>query len=476
MPDTLQTREHLRRVPFLSSLSDQHADALAKSVRSRELAPGTQLFKKGQQGDSMVIVAKGRLSVRVEDGPGATEVAAIYPGEVVGEMSCVDPAARSANVVASKASLVLEVERRMLLAIEKHAPKVSVAIVGGVISHLTRRIRDTNERLEREMDSRGLSSPSKGNEPTRLPGDSGNAAMYKDADAGRIDLRALKCFEGFSNKELKAFLTAAPARKYADGAVLCREGDPGTSCYIIARGAVHVVRHMSGSDRILATLDKGTLVGQMALVDRSPRSATIKAAGETVVLELKREAFQLLLEAASMIAVRFQHQIAVAGIRQLRSANDRLASVLSGPSGSSAGPAKGPAPPHARAAQAAAVSPQGWSQGRWRLLQRPSWHADQPGRQAGATEAADERQRVRRDGARLHADRAGRVGHGYGRSGLGQERSPGRAHVGGGEEEPRRLTAARMSSRHMARRSPWVRKHSTQIRNVKSPFSQVPVR
>jgi CRP-like cAMP-binding protein len=192
-----------------------------------------------------------------------------------------------------------------------------------VIGHLTRRVRETNRRLEQEMDARGLNTGRGGG------GAGGALATSKPEDHGRIDLRSLKCFEGFSMDEMKALVKAAPARTYRDGNDLCRQGDQGNSCFIIARGAVNVVRHMSGSDRTLATLQKGTLVGQMALVDRAPRSATIRAHGDCVVLELKRDAFEQLLAAASPFAMRFQHQIATAGIRQLRAANGRLTSVIS---------------------------------------------------------------------------------------------------------------------------------------------------
>lgn len=85
---------------------------------------------------------------------------------------------------------------------------------------------------------------------------------------------------------------------------------------------------MGGSDRILAVLETGALVGQMALIDRAPRSATVRTRGDSVVLELKRKAFEQLLAARSPVAIRFQEQIAVAGIKQLRLANQRLTSLL----------------------------------------------------------------------------------------------------------------------------------------------------
>lgn len=328
MQDRAEIREVLRRVPFLASLSDKKIDALSAALSSRSVRAGEILFRQGDQGDAMIIVGKGRLSVRVAQKPGApeTEVAAIYPGEVVGEMACVDPAPRSASVVASKAAFIFEVQRKMLQAIQSKAPAVAVAIVGGVITYLTRRIRETNERIERELRARGLFNGGGGGAPPKRAPSAGPAAHK-----GKIDLRSLACLKDFQNEELRALLRVAPSAAYANGQDLCREGDAGKSCYIIARGKVDVVRFMSGRDRVLATLDEGAMVGQMALVDRAKRSATIRANGDCVVLELQRDAFVKLLEMQSPLAIRFQNQIAIAGIRQLRTATERLTSLLNSP-------------------------------------------------------------------------------------------------------------------------------------------------
>jgi CRP-like cAMP-binding protein len=75
-------------------------------------------------------------------------------------------------------------------------------------------------------------------------------------------------------------------------------------------------------------LRKGAIVGQIALVDREPRSATLRAETPVVALELTRDAFEQLLHAHSPLAIRFQMQIAVACARQLRGSSQRLASVL----------------------------------------------------------------------------------------------------------------------------------------------------
>lgn len=143
-----------------------------------------------------------------------------------------------------------------------------------------------------------------------------------------IDLRSLASLQDYTNAELKVLASVAPARSFAPGQALCTEGTSGHSCFLIASGRVEVRRRFDDGPRTLATLNAGQVVGQMALVDRSPRSASVVAAEACVALELTRDVFASLLKAHSPLALRFQEQIAIAGIRQLRMATQRLTSVL----------------------------------------------------------------------------------------------------------------------------------------------------
>jgi len=85
---------------------------------------------------------------------------------------------------------------------------------------------------------------------------------------------------------------------------------------------------MEGQERTLATLSVGAMVGQMSLVDNAPRSATVKATQDVVALKLERSAFEELVVGQDPLGIRFQEQIAIAGIRQLRMANGRFSSLL----------------------------------------------------------------------------------------------------------------------------------------------------
>ncbi|MGA7744708.1 MAG: cyclic nucleotide-binding domain-containing protein [Polyangia bacterium] len=133
---------------------------------------------------------------------------------------------------------------------------------------------------------------------------------------------------GYPSTELELLLAATRTRHFPGGTWLCREGQPASSCFLIAIGAVEVVKYLDGEEHVLATLGPGTLLGQTALVDGALRSASLRAASVTTAIEIRRRTFQRLVQQGSPLALRFQEKIAVAGIRQLRAATDQLALVL----------------------------------------------------------------------------------------------------------------------------------------------------
>lgn len=310
MADTRKIAQVLGRSRLLAGARAEDLEQLATMVRGRKVEAGETLFREGTPGDSMALVVDGLLAVTTE---GGATVATLGPGEVVGEMSCVDPAPRSATVRATRDSVVVEIDRGTLLALQRALPAVALCMTREIIQTVTRRIRDTNALIDRLW--QGFGQRADAAEPP--------PPAASEAPRG-VDLKALPTFRGYAERELSALVAVAPPRRFPDGQVLCREGARGASCFVLAWGQVHVLKAVGPRERLLGVLEAGAMVGQMALVDSSPRSATVRTSGEVIALELHRDAFERLVAAASPLAVRFQEQIAIAGIRQLRAADARL--------------------------------------------------------------------------------------------------------------------------------------------------------
>jgi CRP-like cAMP-binding protein len=82
-----------------------------------------------------------------------------------------------------------------------------------------------------------------------------------------------------------------------------KQGDPGHSFFIVARGDLQVVRESEGGARAqLATLHEGAVFGEMALLSKSPRGAHVDTLSEADLLELPVQALSQLAGGAATIA------------------------------------------------------------------------------------------------------------------------------------------------------------------------------
>ncbi len=89
--------------------------------------------------------------------------------------------------------------------------------------------------------------------------------------------------------EKLAELAAKIGKTFEEGAVVFRQGEYGDTMYIIHQGALAVIREGQGPGTVVARLVRGDVVGEMALVDAGPRSATVKAMEESVLVPVTRD-------------------------------------------------------------------------------------------------------------------------------------------------------------------------------------------
>jgi CRP/FNR family cyclic AMP-dependent transcriptional regulator len=78
-------------------------------------------------------------------------------------------------------------------------------------------------------------------------------------------------------------------RKFTDGEIVFRRGDPPGGMFMIREGRVAVLRTEDDDEQTLATLKCGDFFGEMSLFDGKPRSATVKAIGDVVIETVAKE-------------------------------------------------------------------------------------------------------------------------------------------------------------------------------------------
>jgi len=106
----------------------------------------------------------------------------------------------------------------------------------------------------------------------------------------------LQVFEGLDESELRTVSAAAVEKTYPVGTVLCREGNVEQTFYIVVDGLVAVtLRLQDGGTRQLSQRGAGQFFGEMALIERKPRAASVVTTTETTVLEISDHDFNQLL-------------------------------------------------------------------------------------------------------------------------------------------------------------------------------------
>jgi CRP-like cAMP-binding protein len=95
-------------------------------------------------------------------------------------------------------------------------------------------------------------------------------------------------------------IVARFGRRFKDKQVVIREGDVQQKIYWILDGEVYITRRMGDKYKVLATLGKGELIGEMSFFDKSVRSATVIAKGALHALEFSRENFADIYAASPM--------------------------------------------------------------------------------------------------------------------------------------------------------------------------------
>lgn len=99
-------------------------------------------------------------------------------------------------------------------------------------------------------------------------------------------------------------------RRYATGDFIFQEGEVGNVAYVVVSGTVEVCKLSGGKLIALQTLEEGALFGEMAIIDKSPRSASARAVTDVVVREIDETALMGHIKKAPEVAMNMMYRLA----------------------------------------------------------------------------------------------------------------------------------------------------------------------
>jgi hypothetical protein len=103
-------------------------------------------------------------------------------------------------------------------------------------------------------------------------------------------LRGLELFGYMDEEQLYAAARSVSERWIDAGRIFARQGDPGRELFVVVEGTVEVVMHRPAGERLLHVAQAGESLGELALLAGTPRSASLRASTDVIVLVLRAEA------------------------------------------------------------------------------------------------------------------------------------------------------------------------------------------
>ena len=123
------------------------------------------------------------------------------------------------------------------------------------------------------------------------------------------DLRKSPLFQGLSDEELGQLMDMAQPVSLRAGEILIKQGDVGDSAYVIMTGEFEIQKQTGQSLIKIDVRNPGDVVGEMALLSRAPRSATVLSKTDSETLRIPQEAFENLLSSSSTAAMAVLHWV-----------------------------------------------------------------------------------------------------------------------------------------------------------------------
>lgn len=139
----------------------------------------------------------------------------------------------------------------------------------------------------------------------------------------------LPLFDSFNVDELTTLAKHMSFIHLQRGEFLFVEGDKGDFMGFVVRGILEVLKKSAtGENIVIARLTKGSSIGEMALIDKSPRSATVVSRQPTTMVTLTSKGFDRLTEKSPLLGVKVIQKTARLLSLNMRRTSSKLADML----------------------------------------------------------------------------------------------------------------------------------------------------
>jgi cGMP-dependent protein kinase 2 len=232
-----------RNVVILQELSVLQLRELMLESDARFFAPGEVIFTRNDPGSSLFAIAQGSVAVEVNPADPSITVP-IGQGSIFGEVGLISGRRRGATIRAAEPTIALEFSRNAALKLIATTPSAARAV--------------NRISIERQL---------------------------------------LQMFgSGLTSEDLAEIIESAVVEDKRAGEIVVQEGADDQDVFVVRRGSMVVEKSIGGHPVFLNYLPAGSYFGEMAVIDGSRRTATVKAAVKSQVVRFPGAAFKALLD------------------------------------------------------------------------------------------------------------------------------------------------------------------------------------
>jgi CRP-like cAMP-binding protein len=239
-------RRALHETPLLSSLGPEAMQRLIDTVELVQLEPGQTLFREGDDGRALYVVAEGSVSV-ISEGPPRVALDNLGEGAFFGELALVTDTVRNATIEAHAhtGAQLLAIAREVISDLVEEEPQVLQALL--------RFLRD--RLVDNLVESSPLFAPFVGDERRDL------AARFR-------------------------FLEVQP------NAQILQQGVKASGFFIVLAGELQALYRDQAGERVIGNFHPGDVCGEMSLLSHAPAEITARAVVKSFLLELPAAVFR----------------------------------------------------------------------------------------------------------------------------------------------------------------------------------------
>lgn len=114
--------ERIRQIPIFAPLSDEETQEIVKAIESKVFSPEEPIVKRGQKGSSMFIIHRGAVKIQIRERGKPKIIRTLQEGDFFGEMALLTGEPRTATVIATEETEVLQIKHTCLKPILKRNP------------------------------------------------------------------------------------------------------------------------------------------------------------------------------------------------------------------------------------------------------------------------------------------------------------------------------------------------------------------